>query len=432
MKNLKKILALALVVAITATASIAGTLAYLTDRDSKANVFTVGDVQIELNDTFEQGSQLVPGVVIEKEASITNTGKNDAWVWLTLAVPTAFDNAQNPFLNLTTGNAADWTELANPTTETIDGKEYVVYTLLYNELVKPDETTSMGLTTVGLDSHVDVDPEGNAYWVEAGVATDLGWNINEESAPVVYVGAYAIQSEGFTTVEEAYAAYAAQWTTAEGENKGTEWADAPTVVSTVAELKTALKTKDSSIILDSGTYDMGGNYSIAEGVELIGAENVVIKGTLTSSLKNVTVKNVTFESGNAQRWAYASGNLTFEDCTFNGTSVYAIHYDGTTNADILYKNCEITGWVAIAGGHKSLTFDGCTINGNGAYGVIRTYDNATIKNCTFDVENVNKTDVYQDGIHAVDCTITVENCTNVNGNIEDLFNVSGTGKIEKK
>ena len=70
MKNLKKILALALVVAITATASIAGTLAYLTDRDSKANVFTVGDVQIELNDTFEQGSQLVPGVVVEKEASI--------------------------------------------------------------------------------------------------------------------------------------------------------------------------------------------------------------------------------------------------------------------------------------------------------------------------------------------------------------------------
>ena len=143
MKNLKKILALALVVAITATASIAGTLAYLTDRDSKANVFTVGDVQIELNDTFEQGSQLVPGVVIEKEASITNTGKNDAWVWLTLAVPTAFDNAQNPFLNLTTGNTADWTELANPTTETIDGKEYVVYTLLYNELVKSDETTSI-------------------------------------------------------------------------------------------------------------------------------------------------------------------------------------------------------------------------------------------------------------------------------------------------
>ena len=35
---MKKVLALALVVAITATASIAGTLAYLTDRDSEANI----------------------------------------------------------------------------------------------------------------------------------------------------------------------------------------------------------------------------------------------------------------------------------------------------------------------------------------------------------------------------------------------------------
>ena len=39
----KKIIAWLLVVVLTAGAAIGGTLAYLTDRDSEANVFTVGD-----------------------------------------------------------------------------------------------------------------------------------------------------------------------------------------------------------------------------------------------------------------------------------------------------------------------------------------------------------------------------------------------------
>jgi hypothetical protein len=146
-------------------------------------------------------------------------------------------------------------------------------------------------------------------------------------------------------------------------------------------------------------------------------------------MNNVTVQNVTIKGSNAQRYAYAKGDVVFENCTFEGTGVYAIHYDGTTGANILYKNCKIVGWVAIAGGHNSLTFDGCEIYGNGAYGVIRTYGDATVKNCTFDVKNVNTNDGYQDGLHAVGCTITVENCKNVNGDVTDLFNTSSGGKF---
>ena len=118
--------------------------------------------------------------------------------------------------------------------------------------------------------------------------------------------------------------------------------------------------------------------------------------------------------------------------SFEGTSIYAIHYDGTTGANITYKNCTIIGWAAITGGHNSLTFDGCKIYGNGTYGLIRVYGDTTIKNCTFDVADVNTTDAYQDGIHAVGCTITVENCTNVNGAIEDIFNTSNSGVINKQ
>ena len=88
---LKKILAWALVVSLTAGVAIGGTLAYLTDRDSEANVFTVGDVNIDLNEDFDQGATLIPGKDIVKKPTIKNIGPNDAWVWYTYAIPQALD-----------------------------------------------------------------------------------------------------------------------------------------------------------------------------------------------------------------------------------------------------------------------------------------------------------------------------------------------------
>ena len=44
----KKILVLALTIAMVAILAVGGSLAYLTDKESKTNVFTVGNVQIEL------------------------------------------------------------------------------------------------------------------------------------------------------------------------------------------------------------------------------------------------------------------------------------------------------------------------------------------------------------------------------------------------
>lgn len=195
-----------------------------------------------------------------------------------------------------------------------------------------------------------------------------------------------------------------------------------------SNIASALNTPNSTVLLPAGTYtDFP---AIAEGVTIVGQDGVVFNDTLSGTLNDVTIKNVEISAGNAQRWAYAKGTLLFENCTFNATSVYAIHYDGLTNANVTYKNCKIVGWVAIGGGAEYITFDGCEIYGNGAYGLIRLYSPGTIKNCTFDVSAVNTTDVYQDGIHAVDCEILVENCTNVNGDVTKLFNISGTGGIK--
>ena len=88
---MKKVIAIVLLVALVSAISIGATLAYLTDRDSEVNVFTIGDVTIDLKEEFEQNSTLIPGVKIEKKPTITNTGKNDAWVWLTFAIPAALD-----------------------------------------------------------------------------------------------------------------------------------------------------------------------------------------------------------------------------------------------------------------------------------------------------------------------------------------------------
>lgn len=237
MKKTKKILALVLCL-VLAIGAVSGTLAYLTDRDSEVNTFTVGDVKIELDETFEQGATLMPGIDIEKVVKVENVGKNDAWVWVTIAIPDALDDpdASKNVIHFNYDDASvvdgqwKWMEAGNwadvPAT-TIDGKTYALYTVLYQtKLGKGSTTETSAMTKVYLDKQVDIDPEGNWYKVNAGVATPIKWNTNEDGAPQIYVSAYAIQADGFDTVQEAYAAYQAQW----GAN-GTEYAEVPAAPS---------------------------------------------------------------------------------------------------------------------------------------------------------------------------------------------------------
>lgn len=50
MKNVRKVIAMVLVLALTVAMSVAGTIAYLTDTDAATNVFTTGKVQIDLTE----------------------------------------------------------------------------------------------------------------------------------------------------------------------------------------------------------------------------------------------------------------------------------------------------------------------------------------------------------------------------------------------
>lgn len=122
----KAIVSVLLMVAILIT----GAFAFLSATDSKTNVFTVGNVKIKLSeefDTNQNGSiektndendevydasetqvslkgEILPGQKVIKRPYVENTGKNKAWVYITVGIPTT--NSDNTFRNKDTGETS--------------------------------------------------------------------------------------------------------------------------------------------------------------------------------------------------------------------------------------------------------------------------------------------------------------------------------------
>ena len=96
MKNAKKILALLLCAVLLVGASIAGTVAYLTDKDDVVNTFTVGKVYIELHETDEETREngttgldlhLLPGKPVAKDPTVTvNKDSENCYVRMKVTV----------------------------------------------------------------------------------------------------------------------------------------------------------------------------------------------------------------------------------------------------------------------------------------------------------------------------------------------------------
>lgn len=422
--NRKWLLAIALVLSMTM--AISGTLAYLTDRDSEANVFTIGNVEIDLSEDFEQGAELIPGVDITKKPIITNTGNNDAWVWATIAIPAALDNdeASKNVVHFNYDkdhvNATEWTWTNNGSwmvQENVEheGVLYNMYTVLYQTALKKGESTSPVMTKVYMDDHIDINTDGQLYHVEKGVAEKLDWNINTDGNPIIYVSAYAMQTNEFATVQDAYAAYTKQWTTEDGVNNGIEWGtpidptkpangDDPSMtypapadayeVATAEELKTAVAAGYTVIKLADGEYQVDG--CGGKTLSLYGSKNAVLKvmnegedgcdygfGSGGAGVGNVTFNGITIDTsantGNYKGYAYMGG--TFNDCTFVGA--YSLNNANTfefNNCDFDFKNGYFWTW-----GAEKATFNNCTFNGNSkcilAHGYAST--EITINNCEF-------------------------------------------------
>ena len=178
----KKIIMMALSIMMVAILAVGGTLAYFTSEDTADNVFTMGNVEIDLQEDFEQNSNLQPGLDINKDVRVQNTGTNDAYVRIHLAIPAIMDdgdpsfNASQNFLhwNFATESVADgqWSWIPEYTegtgykgngagnwnfyTQEIDGVDYNVYVATYRTALKSGETTATdAITNVYLDTSVN-------------------------------------------------------------------------------------------------------------------------------------------------------------------------------------------------------------------------------------------------------------------------------------
>lgn len=178
----KKIIAICLVACLAAMAIAGASLAYFTDDASADNVFTMKGIKIEINEEFEQESELIPGLDINKDVYVTNTGSSDAYVRVHVAIPAALDDgdpsfaAYNNFLHWNFTNesvaAGEWSWLPEMTdgvgykgngqgnwnyyTTEIDGIEYAVYVVTYRSILEGGEkTATQALDKVYIDASVD-------------------------------------------------------------------------------------------------------------------------------------------------------------------------------------------------------------------------------------------------------------------------------------
>ena len=122
-------------VAIVAILAIGTAAAYFTDMDQAVNSFTVGNIDIELQEPNwdpENGKNITPLKEIEKDPQIENTGANPAYVFMQVVIPRAtvatvdngsyVDAKEQDLFTYTVGE--DWKEVAK---EISNGNSIYVY-----------------------------------------------------------------------------------------------------------------------------------------------------------------------------------------------------------------------------------------------------------------------------------------------------------------
>lgn len=92
-KNNKKMATTVAACAMVGAMAMGGTMAYLTDIDQETNTFTVGNVEVDLTEPDYPGNEsenvenLVPNQEVIKNPQVSNTGVNEALVFMTVTVP---------------------------------------------------------------------------------------------------------------------------------------------------------------------------------------------------------------------------------------------------------------------------------------------------------------------------------------------------------
>ena len=250
----KKILVLALSLAMVAILAVGGSLAYFTSDDHAENTFTVGGVKIKLIEEqrdgkgglepFEQDKVLYPIVgsaqgekdqygmptaknYVDKMVTIQNTGRSAAYIRAYFAIPSALDDGYETFnaglnvlhfnfgnkvvngvISSTEGAEWIWTHGGkwNYFETEIGGIKYNVYFADYYQAVDAGATTEQLVQGVYLDKTFDSKDDGYYAFgkklenVDAFVSTDNSVTV---TCPVYAV---AVQAAGFDNAADAITA----------------------------------------------------------------------------------------------------------------------------------------------------------------------------------------------------------------------------------
>lgn len=235
----KKLLAFAMVFAMAAVAIVGGTLAYFTDSEAKDNVFTVGNVSVELNEyqlgengtevLFEESNDklLMPGAQNAKDkiVRVTNDGNQAAYIRVRVAVPTVtvdknvydvvhiINETDKVTKEKDSSNGEPWylDSESNLVTDPNTQIQYREYTYYYRGILAADATTDNVIKAVYLDESIDcnvidVENDGEIERQVTYTFGDTALNLNPTNV-TVKVAVDAIQSAGFANYDEAFAEF---------------------------------------------------------------------------------------------------------------------------------------------------------------------------------------------------------------------------------
>ena len=182
---------LSLVVALAATAVIGGTLAYFTDTEEKINTFTVGNVDITLDEPEwdQDDAVLIPGREIAKNPTITVEADSQR-AYTFMEVQLSDDFAE---LLLTYAGAKGY-NLSNE-----DDRNALIEAWFVSEVSPKVMSVDLADKSLILGVLSPKDPgESVTYFDAVTVPTDVDQTMIEENGTYgIYITAYAIQAEGF-------------------------------------------------------------------------------------------------------------------------------------------------------------------------------------------------------------------------------------------
>jgi len=177
MKNARKVLLLVLCLVLVVSATVMGTLAYLTDKTEKVvNTFTIGNIDITLDESKGLDLKMVPGKTITKDPKATVLANSEK-CYLFVKV----EKSDNFDAFMTYEMADGWTELT-------EGSG------IYWRVVETN-TVDQNFQILK-DNHVNVKDTVTKVQMDA---------LTEATYPTLTFTAYAVQFEGVSTPADAWA-----------------------------------------------------------------------------------------------------------------------------------------------------------------------------------------------------------------------------------